>query len=409
MTALPAQAAERGGPPGYAGIRAADDFPAAEDVLEALRLSGDIDGQRRHLWRLYDGLTRSSGPAALPAFMTWYSAAEAFGDSSAVARRTVARAFGLPPPGVELAPPGALPPLITRVHYNGEAYRHIRDHGLNRRSVLRALSHTHGASSSAPAVPVFPRAAVVLKTVWWPVPRDGLAAMPIWDADRNPANADGNDYPTWDRLVSVCGSDAPVASGQPADVEFLGRLTQGVRCVPLERFYHVILDPRSAAVVMQDPLARRLAAMVFGRKLRAGDALALVAMHVATRELTDWVWGTFWWHDGAAEGGYAALRPPQQLAPWSRYRMDVAFDAVLPRGADGGPKVAFNPWLEARFADQGEGGGVVSNCLSCHRRAAFRPSEPLRVTRGATGVENAPNAVRRVATSALWTIPLQAR
>jgi hypothetical protein len=342
--------------------------------------------------------------------MTWYSAGEAFGDAASSAPRGLARAFALPPPSVELPPPGALPPLITRVHYNAEAYRHIRGHGLNRRSVLRALSHPQGAAPSAAlAVPAFPRAAVVLKTVWWPVPRDGLAAMPIWDADHDPANAAGNDYPTWSRLVSVCGPDAPAESGQPADVEFLGRMTPGIRCVRLERFYHVILNQSSATLVMQDPLARRLAAMVLGRKLRAGDSLALVAMHVATRELTDWVWGTFWWHDAAAEGDYAALRPPELPGPWSQYRMDVAFDSVLPREADGSPKVAFNPWLEARFADQGQGSGVVSNCLSCHRRAAFRPSEPLRVTRGATGVEDAPAAARRVATSALWTIPLQAR
>ncbi|HRC76481.1 MAG TPA: hypothetical protein PLO33_12465, partial [Kouleothrix sp.] len=53
----------------------------------------------------------------------------------------------------------------------------------------------------------------------------------------------------------------------------------------------------------------RAALRVVLAQQRAGDSLALVAVHVATREVADWIWATAWWHDEQ----FAVARIPDHL------------------------------------------------------------------------------------------------
>lgn len=116
--------------------------------------------------------------------------------------------------------------------------------------------------------------------------------------------------------------------------------------------------------------------------------MALVALHYTTKEIPNWVWATFWWHDKPTDGPFAKARPGETIVRgvWRNYLMAVSFDMDLPKEADGSPHVAFNPWLEARFAN-----GVNSNCMTCHQRAVWDPQIPddagnappfLPITRG---------------------------
>ena len=192
-------------------------------------------------------------------------------------------------------------------------------------------------------------------------------------------------------------------------MDFVGRSYKHVRAVGVDALYHLTLDRRMAESFMADPESRKLAELVLGRPLHANDRLALVALHVTTRELSEWVWGTFWWHDRPDQGPYAPPRQPQAPQPWRNYLMSVSFDTELPRESDGSPHVAFNPWLEGRFPDGGHGGGVVSNCVTCHQRASTSADKPFLVTRGApVPVSPAPTEKGVVTTSSLWSLPLQA-
>jgi hypothetical protein len=95
----------------------------------------------------------------------------------------------------------------------------------------------------------------------------------------------------------------------------------------------------------------------------------------------------------------------------------VAYDLNLPPEKDGSPRVAFNPWLEGRFADGGHGGGgLVSNCMNCHNRASWpRRDVPdrrefLPVYRGNPDLSGDPAyAPGRLRTDFLWSIPDQAQ
>jgi hypothetical protein len=165
-----------------------------------------------------------------------------------------------------------------------------------------------------------------------------------------------------------------------------------------------------ASRLVRDRSAQKLAALVLGRPLAAGDSLVLVAANLATKELRDWVWATWWWHDRADADPLAAGRPSNLDGKWRNYLLQVAFDEVAPVGADQGAHICFDPWLEGRFPDGGQGGGIVSNCLACHRRASFPDAGFLPVTRGVPDLANDPAyAAGLVRTNFLWSLALHAR
>jgi hypothetical protein len=147
---------------------------------------------------------------------------------------------------------------------------------------------------------------------------------------------------------------------------------QQARIVPLSRFFHIRLNESTAQQAFA--LTRTLA--------NPGDYLILVGMHVATKEIPNWVWATFWWHDHPEAGPFAANRPDSVRDPWRNYLMNVSYDMNEPREFDGSPHVNFNPYLEAQMV-----GGTKSNCMTCHRLAAS-PLIPMSTKPGAISVSD---------------------
>ena len=235
-------------------------------------------------------------------------------------------------------------PVMFSVAFDPSAAAHIRDHALASRAALGKLA----------TFPAFPRSAIAVKLVWYPIHRDRVARIPIWDgeviAGRNPDR-------TWRRTVAI----------DPA--QFITRtLTTDAELA-------------AARTIAHDPTLAR------------GDLAVLLGMHVATKETPDWVWATFWWHDRADTGPYAAGRPALP-GPAGHYLMDVAYS---------GDGSCMNPWLEARFPD-----GVHSNCLTCHQRAAFGATDYLPVTHGTLRADD-PYFAGKLPTDFVWTLALEAR
>lgn len=386
-----------------------------EAALEAIRISGDVAAQRAHAWQVFERIAAdvtSDGRV----LRGWRDQSELFdtrkagggaGDVAGSSHQSV----------------GA--PLILLTHYNAAAARHIALHRLNERPTLDRLRVAGTPDAKLPSlrtVPEFPTESIVVKTCWWPIAAHGATPMPYWDPRREPARRGGNPYTSWKSIVAVIAPDAVasatlrprgvessgaaavVAPADGSDVVFAGRHHPDARHISLDAFHHVRVDARLAQRLMADDEARRAAVVALGRPLAAGDYLALVATHIATRELPEWVWITLWWDPSVQTN--AATR----AASWRHYALDAAFDATLPRAGDGGPRVVFNPWLEARMPDGGAGDGTRSNCLACHQRASYPGTRFLPVTRGA------PDPARDTAfepgklrTGFLWSIATRSR
>jgi len=381
--------------------------------LEAMRDSGDLIAQREHAWMLLEKVSQDEQGRAR--FEAWHGAGELFGATPVTApgiRGFTARDAGNA--GTDSNADAALSadiPVISYTLYNEAAYQHIRKWGLNRVAVLRRLQNAGPWDSEIRgdrSIPNFPAASMVLKSVWWPVARDVPTALPVWDPAKNPPRSTGNGYTSWQRVVAI--ADEGTARSQAAPVSFLGRSYTPAATVPLSAFHYVVVDASMERALQADPESRRTGLMALGRLIEAGDYLVLVAANLATKEIQDWVWATYWWTDRPTQEPFGQGRPAALRLPWRNYLMQVAFDAAKPLEEDGGAHICFNPWLEGRFPDGGHGSGLTSNCQACHRRASFPAVNFLPVTRGnperATDPAYAPGRLR---TGFLWSIALHAR
>lgn len=322
--------------------------------------SMNVKALRRHGWGLFAGLTypshrhRADADDVLPIWETWYSKEETFMPPSAAQPKQLS--FKFPP--AELAQtfhksPEPIVSVAARILFNQDAHDHIQGNCLYLRSKLMCLRNYPDGKSPAPEVPDFPPGSVTLKTSWMHVSQSKCTPIPVWDGEPGSPPGLDNSPSAWIRKVWV------YAPGVSPD-----SCPKGTKGVPLKAFYHLkILSQcevktwQSSENVQVDPASGQI---------EVNDYVVLVGFHAATRELPNWVWTTFWWHDRPDEGPYGSDRPPRVRGVWRHYLMDVAYDMDRPREHDSSPRIAFNPYLEG-----GIPGGVHSNCMTCHRRATF--------------------------------------
>jgi len=347
--------------------------PPPTDPLLAMRDRGDRAAMRAHGWALWQALMPA---AAAPAWASWTPSDQLFGGAPAGGAPKLRKPR---PFRIGDAVERETLPVMFDIVFNRSAAAHVHANHLDRAATLRALAE----------VPAFPTDAIAMKLTWYPVRAHGLTAMPIWDGAPGDDGAPAPDR-DWPRAIAVDPSrdDIPADEEQDGAIEAQGGATRRAHVVPLAAFVHHTLERddelASARQATGDPTLER------------GDALALVAAHVSTKELPDWVWVTLWWHDRPdagpfAEGRPAALSPDRAAA---HYVMDVAFSSSAP---------CFNPWLEARFVD-----GTRSNCATCHQRAVVGATDYLPVTR-APLVASDPYFEGHPQTDFVWSLAFEAR
>ncbi|MFA5509219.1 MAG: hypothetical protein WC314_24720 [Vulcanimicrobiota bacterium] len=331
--------------------------------------------------------------SGLPVMLTWYDNSEIFGDGAIKQPRTFLPTFLVPPRDTF----GSGDPPVGFNVYN-QAYReHVRSHGYQWRDTLQSLV---GQSSN---VVDFPTEAIAVKTVWWPVRHDGLTAFPVWDnrptrpiewgtgigqlvdqgyfgplspnqeQELKSHETHGNEWGVFNRVVAispftVTSDTTEIVFFDPTRNDFQNTISRPAKVVPLNRFFHCRLNDSATLERLNNGLMGQLTEKFWGRALTEDDYLALIAVHVTTRETEEWVWTTYWWHDQPDEGFYGSEKPDLLPFPFDQFRMAEALSADLPQAEDGGPHIAFNPYLEAGFAL-----GPTSNCMACHQRAGWTP------------------------------------
>jgi len=378
------------------------DFPAEESELLKLRDLGDVGGMRRHSWLVFAGMTQSTttGEAV---WETWYSARETFGPAQpqGLATRKLQRRFQIPRQFGKSGPhPQAVgASLASFTLFSEELRTFVRQKNFYLQSTLKSINDSFPVQTPVEKreIPDFPNRAVAIKTAWWIVKRQGITVMPIWDPALNVPLPTGNDFSTWKRCVAVDPSRTSIPSGETRNLSCNQGASVATTVVPLAAFYYFSLSAIDIATLKKlGPFIPNLKTAV------PGDYVALIALHYTTKEIHDWVWATFWWHDKPNDGPFAANRPDKVTGVWKNYLMDTSYSMDSPPAADGKAHVAFNPWLEARFSD-----GTVSNCMTCHRRSIFAgratDGEFLPVSRG-TPTANDPRFAGATKLDFLWSI-----
>jgi hypothetical protein len=381
----------------YTPIPAGFDFPSDQAALLKLRDAGDVAAMRHHSWMVFAGMTQptATGEAV---WETWYSADATFTPGPALqGAHPVERNFRNPQQFMSRGrhPQAVGASLLSFTLFDQETRANIRTNQLNIATHLDDINNGFAADTPVEQrnVPPFEAKAASVKTVWWVVKSSGLTALPVWDPDLNPPLPGGTDYPTWKRVVAIDPSRATVPANEKANVNFLGRPFPGAAVVALSRFYHFKISTREIAAV-------RALSAPGARTAQVGDYATLIAMHITTKEIPQWVWATFWWHDKADAGPFAADRPAAVSNVWRNYLMNTTFDMDAPKASDGGAPVCFNPYLEARFSN-----GTNSNCMGCHQKAAW-PTDGnfLPITRGSLKPDD-PILIGKTKTDFLWSLP----
>jgi hypothetical protein len=128
-------------------------------MLIAARDRGDVAAMRAHGWRLWSDLQDR--------WQSFVSSDVVFGQPDRVFRPLRPFRNG------DVIEAETFPVMFA-VAFDPTAAAHIRRYALGTRAALRAIH----------AVPEFPRTAIALKLVWYPVHRDRPTTLPIWDGDR---------------------------------------------------------------------------------------------------------------------------------------------------------------------------------------------------------------------------------
>lgn len=241
-------------------------------------------------------------------------------------------------------------------------------------------------------IPPFPQSAITIKPVYYVGQgTDSLIQLPVWSGPP----AGGAQIPwaptSWPTCVYVDLRNSQPAGKLVTPVSLTATDIQGA-IVNAKEFIHFRLDSAMAAYMNASQGSEGL------NNAQAGQVAILVAMHVATKEISNWTWQSFYWAPGTAAYSPSSalaqsLKPKQITGAAANYQATSAYAMVLPNqpingGTNTGviPMIGYNPYLEAEFAGVGPIGGdssfnikskliagravgVQTNCMTCHSLA----------------------------------------
>lgn len=361
----------------------------------------------KHAWGIWAGLTAKSGQKYdgqdLLVFETWPGIADiqaltnqgqmltAF---SRIGRPKLARpnqfkharlraqAMGLPMPVDSINEEGNNDFWVA-VTYDPTAAKHAISNHLLDSNYLKSLI----VPGQIRSVPSFPNTAITLKPSFLIAHvKDGTAKIPAWPGPPHPAmNFPDTKWNSWvyidlknpnpsnKRLV-------PVPDGNPTQQQIAAATGN------LGDFIYYKLDSVSAAYVNQQQ----------GVQAQKGDIMLLVAMHVTTKEISNWTWQTFFWAPdpenppSPSDAVAAGVRPKQLSGAAAHYAVSTAYAMVRPNQPISGgtnknvaPVIGYNPYLEPNLGAINDPKtnpnhlnpkfmwGVQSNCMSCHAQAYY--------------------------------------
>jgi hypothetical protein len=361
----------------------------------------DTKSMTLHAWQVWSGLTEwvteevGGSKLRVALFETWFDPPQVFGPPAMMAARQAqpgVRPFTrprqlshrqggqtqLPRLPAEAAPADPIGFRAVTVKYN----REIRDAAQANRfydgATLQKINDGWGNTPVAERnLKSYPDQALMLKPVFQFISGTEATLLPYWSGPDKRADQSKPPGPNnWSEKMLVI----------PPGVAKIG--VRGVPTVSLDRFYSTKLTAADA-----DAANKNLGP--FHPPLKAGDYSILVGMHISTREIDNWTWQTLWW--SLTPPAIPAAIKPRIQPPFDNYEVQVGYSfmtgpATGAAATDGNPNslplVCFNPYLEGGFGNSTfepnfkNQLGIESNCMSCHRAAAWPGSTALYVANG---------------------------
>ncbi|HEX2208673.1 MAG TPA: hypothetical protein VHG93_13385 [Longimicrobium sp.] len=409
-------------------------FPVDSATILGWVAAVDTNDIRQHAWNLWGGLTSMTSQTAsgdsLPVYETWLSRYEVYntdaprnGRLAATNGRPLDRGFHGPVQfhhsSVNLraeAGGGGLERIVAGVKYNMPSAEHVWTNRYTDSARLTALNDGWPDTTSIAnrnIVP-FPTNAMAIKPVYFMISQTGLTVMPYWAGPDSSTTPSAPTPLTWTQFVAVDPTGQQV--GQTVQVQANGQTYQA-RVIGLDQFYSFALtqdevnDIITADTAQSTPLdpitvSDSIAVIVNGqqslKQVGVGDYGVLVAMHVATKEIGNWTWQTFWWTPDRAANPLSSDQPASIQGPFKNFAMQQAYYMTVPSGPQQGQdQVTFNPYLETAFGES----GLQSNCMSCHRTATWPgPTGPYPAFYGNVDPGNPAIFANQTKLDFLWSI-----
>ncbi|MBS1511884.1 MAG: hypothetical protein JST86_13640 [Bacteroidetes bacterium] len=368
-----------------------------------------------HAWGVWAGLTASSGEVyqgdTLRIFETWLGISEIQdlinagntqgGCTATKTQRTMLerpKQFGHGPTGILKHALMAKryndtidvnPGFWVTVSYDPDAACYATTNSILKQSVINKYAVENGVGN----IPAFPQKAITIKPTYLVgSATDSLIQIPAWSGPKDTAYA-ANLWPTV-VYADVKNRQAPNKQLVPAAANDHDPAHIAAATCNLSDFINFKVDAKMAAYMNQEDSTQGLSGQ---GKAVAGQIAILVAMHVTTKEISNWTWQTYYWtpdpmHPDKPSSDLAASIMPAALKGTvaGHYAVVSSYAMVIPNqpltgGTNKGvtPIYGYNPYLESGFDTSFAGGNLVfpnklnpkfyfgdqTNCMSCHTLA----------------------------------------
>jgi len=343
-----------------------------------------MKAMNRHAWELWAALTWPSNQELngqkVPVFETWWDADEALLPPQQMKGTRGTRQFRRPvqfrfqeaiQTRIERLDLGSNPParppqtLFDEVKYSDEIKQFIAKNEYYDHSELDRINNNWPKSTPVQdrKLKDFPDTSVMVKPVFRLASGTGITILPYWAGPVNSTTPSTPGPNTWTKKMAV------VPEGMDPSKVKVREGNADLPSMSVNDFYNLKLTKEEAAVLPGS---------------KEGDYMLLVGMHVSSREIDNWTWQTFWW--SFVKPAIATDIKDKVKPPFDHYQVAVGYSFMTGPNSEGQenpdalPLVCYNPYLEARFGNNvfvrpGQL-GIESNCMSCHRCAAWPATTP---------------------------------
>ena len=415
-------------------------FPSSSKIIYEWINAMDETKIRAHGWDIWESIN-TLAEDSLPIWENWFSGYELYSAPNSLEQRDLAKDFEFPSQFFHASvfkksiPNSPNERATSFNRFSPVLAKFIYDKGYNMQGTLNRINDSFNLNKTIPVNRQLSTSAdttdalsFALKPVFQFISGTAPTAIPYWAGiSAQSTTSFTNPSPgTWRQAV-VVDPTGKLTPGSKVKMSCNGEPAQDWPVVSLKDFYNFKITQAMAdsfstfAATSGDDVGRKNQgdSLSVVDMVKAGNYALLMAMHVTGKEINNWTWQTFWWSPNPKDAIYGKDRPATIQSPWNNYNMNTAYYMVSPPGTPqaGEPLISFNPYLETNLIGKlsSEVGskdsitwyGAFSNCMSCHRMAAWQQS--TYIPSGNIDPANPVLFSINTKTDFLWSIPTRAQ